>query len=599
VTIQQGNPAYPVAVGIFDFVPGGGAGARREIVATAKCNECHEQITGHEGTRVDTRLCVTCHNPGSSVATPSQPNVTVDFKVMIHKIHYNNAGAAVPSVVVGTPLVAALPSVIAGTPYVVGDTNFSARRPAGVTFTQDARNCTKCHDGTAGAPNATTQGDNWKNAPNMDACSSCHDDVFFGTIPDPAKPYQTVPHPGGVMTDNSTCALCHGAGRFTDAKDIVVAHSFPTRLAAATAKFKYNINSVTVNASRQPVINFSVTDPTNANAPYDIKTAAPFTATASGASTLTVKFGWSTSEFINDGRAFGQAVSINLLNNAAVVAGATPGTFTVTSTIAIPATQTGTLRALMEGHPAGDVDGTGTLSDKLRVKSVFKDFVISGTVTPRRLVVDVAKCDVCHGVLSWHDNGRNDEPGICVVCHNPNATDSSQRPGVAGVDGKLEESIDFKTMIHAIHAGQADKGGFRTQGITVYGSDGPNDFTSVIFPAKLPGKPNNCAMCHIGTSYQLTGPFWDAPTAKGILGTTISSGASPTDPADNLRITPIASVCSSCHDNAVAKIHMQDAFNAGLFGVTQAVINAATPEACAFCHGPGRVEDVQVVHGVR
>ena len=155
VTIQQGNPAYPVAVGILDFVPGGGAGTRRDIVATAKCNECHEQVSGHEGTRVDTRLCVTCHNPGSSVATPGQPNVTVDFKVMIHKIHYNNAGAAVPSVVAGTPLVAALPSVIAGTPYVVGDTNFSARRPAGVTFTQDARNCTKCHDGTPGAANAT------------------------------------------------------------------------------------------------------------------------------------------------------------------------------------------------------------------------------------------------------------------------------------------------------------------------------------------------------------------------------------------------------------------------------------------------------------
>ena len=127
----------------------------------------------------------------------------------------------------------------------------------------------------------------------MEACGSCHDDVYFGAKPDPAKPYQTVAHPGGVMTDNSTCALCHAAGRFTDNKDIVVAHNFPTRLKAATAKFKYNIISVTpTTAGSKPVITFSVTDPTNADKPYDIKTAAAFTAGAN--STLTVKLGWST-----------------------------------------------------------------------------------------------------------------------------------------------------------------------------------------------------------------------------------------------------------------------------------------------------------------
>ena len=41
----------------------------------------------------------------------------------------------------------------------------------------------------------------------------------------------------------------------------------------------------------------------------------------------------------------------------------------------------------------------------------------------RRLVVDIAKCDVCHDVLSLHGNNRTDEPGVCAVCHNPNATD--------------------------------------------------------------------------------------------------------------------------------------------------------------------------------
>ena len=580
VTIQQANSAYPTSTGVLDFVPNGGTGIQRDIVATATCNECHNQLTAH-GTRVDTRLCVTCHNPGSWVA--GTPNVPVDFKVMIHRIHYNDAGAA-------------LPSVVAGTPYVINGTDFST-----VTFPQDVRNCTKCHDGTAGSPIVTPQGDNWKTQPSMQACGACHDNVYFGTKPDPAKPYQTVAHPGGVMTDNSACALCHAAGKFTDNKDIVVAHSFPTRLVTAAAKFQYNIISVApTTAGSKPVITFSVTDPTNANAPYDITTAPAFT--AGGNSSLTVKLGWSTSDFGNDnsGQAFGQPVSINLLGNAAVAAGAAPGTYTVTSAVAIPATQTGTMRVIMDGHPAGDVTTAGTFTDRLPVTSVFKDFAITGAVTPRRVVVDIAKCDVCHGVLSLHGNNRTDEPGVCVVCHNPNATDASQRPKTAGVlsggtDGKLEESIDFRRMIHAIHAGQASNGGFRTTGISVYGFGGSvNDFSKVVFPGKL----NNCATCHLGTSYQLTGT-WASPTANGILGSTINAGASASDPTDDLRISPIAAVCSSCHDSAVAKLHMQDAGSGGNFSATQATLTATVSESCGLCHGVGAVFDVKAVHGVQ
>jgi OmcA/MtrC family decaheme c-type cytochrome len=407
------------------------------------------------------------------------------------------------------------------------------------------------------------------------------------------------------MTDSSTCALCHAAGRYTDNKDIVVAHNFPARLKAAAAKFNYNIISVApTTAGSKPVITFSVTDPTNANKPYDVKNDKAFTAGAN--SRLSISLGWSTSDFGNDnsGQAFGQPVSINLLGNPAVTTGATAGTYTVTSTLAIPATQTGTLRVLIEGRPAGDVTTAGAFNDRLTVKNVFKDFAITGNVVPRRAVVDIAKCNVCHDVLSLHDKNRTDEPGVCVVCHNPNATDASKRPrnltgGLAGgTDGKLEESIDFKTMIHAIHAGETGKGGFRTKGITIYGFENnptsPKSFSNVVFPGKL----QDCSNCHIGTSYQLTGT-WDAPTANGILGNTISTGASATGSADNLRITPIAAVCSSCHDNAVAKLHMQDTFNAGNFSATQAQINAGPPEACSFCHGAGKVLDVKTVHGVK
>ena len=576
VAIQQANSAYPKASGIFDFVPGGSGGTQRDIVATSTCNTCHSELTVH-GTRVDTKLCVTCHNPGSWVA--GAPNTTVDFKVMIHKIHYNNNGAR-------------LPSVIAGTPYTIGTHDYSD-----VVFTQDVRNCTKCHDGTAGASNATAQGDNWKTQPSMEACGSCHDDVYFGAKPDAARPYQTKPHPGGVVTDNITCSGCH-AEKYTDNKNIVVAHNYPARYQAAVAKFKYNILSVeSTTAGSKPVITFSVTDPTNADAPYDLKTDPHFTQTASRASRLAVSLAWNANgrlDFGNEGSGadYAQPVSIDAL--VASVAGA-GGTYTVTSPLAIPAAQTGTLRVTIDGHPAGDFTTPGSFTDSLKVKSVFKDAAISATAAPRRIVVDVAKCDVCHGTLSLHGNNRTDEPGVCVVCHNPNATDAGRRPAGGGVDGKLEESIDFKTMVHAIHAGQKSNGGTREKGIVIYGFGGSvHDFSKVVFPGEL----KDCSACHAGDSYRLTGN-WTSPTASGILGNTISTAASATNPAVNLRISPTAAVCSSCHDSDGARLHMESPTGGANFSATQAQLDGALGEICSICHGLGKSYDVKTVHGVK
>src|SRR5207237_4310761 len=122
--------------------------------------------------------------------------------------------------------------------------------------------------------------------------------------------------------------------------------------------------------------------------------------------------------------------------------------------------------------------------------------------------VSIAQYTASHDAPSVHGNNRTCQIGAFTVSHNANATDAARRPSAAGVltggvDGKAEESIDFKRMIHGIHAGQADKGGFRTQGITVYGFGGSvNDFSDVVFPGKL----NDCATCHVGNSYQVTGP---------------------------------------------------------------------------------------------
>jgi OmcA/MtrC family decaheme c-type cytochrome len=571
VSIQQANSAYPKYNAAYDFVPSGGAVLGREIVRTGKCNECHNQLAVHGGTRVETKLCVTCHNPGSWVA--GNPNTPVDFKVMIHKIH---RGEELPSVLG--------PDGVAGTAddgkYKIGNADFST-----VVFPQDIRNCTKCHDG---ADPATPQGDNWKIQPSREACGSCHDNVNFAT---------GAGHAGGVK-DNSTCLACHSSGG--EVGPVEDSHSFAARFNAAADRFKFTILDATpTGPGDTPTLTFKIEKDGAGLANFRSDPAF----TAGGNSTLNIRLAWSTKDIGNagSGQSYGQPATINLLTAPSVAPGATAGTYTVTGNT-IPIGTTGSLRVFMDGHPAGDVTTPGTFADRLPTKSVYKDFKIDDTtVVARRSVVDVTKCDGCHQRLSLHGANRNDEPGVCVNCHNPNATDKARRTGV-GVDGKTEESIDFKRMIHAIHAGQRDDPnttsvvegyGFREKGIVVYGFGGSvNNFGDVRFPGIL----SNCLTCHLSGTYELAGRWEEPDQSGGILGSTVDTSTLASDASDDLKISPTAAVCSSCHDGSAANTHMQQ--NGGLFSATQAQIGANF-EQCSLCHGPGRVADVKVVHGVK
>ncbi len=607
VSIQQGNSALPKSNATYDFIPGSGpvASSGREIVNTAKCNECHNQLTAH-GSRIETKLCVTCHNPGTWVA--GSPNTTVDFKVFIHKLHRGEN----------------LPSVEAGTPYKIGSDDFSD-----VVFPQDIRHCAKCHDGAA-----TAQGDNWKIRPSMAACGSCHDDIDFSKDGSGTPPVDPTGHPGGIVSDNSECITCHATNRI--AGSIEETHSLPSKLKAEGAKYQFNILSVTNTApGLSPVITFSVTDPTNGDAKYNIKTNT----TLSGGS-LSLAIAWSNTDENNAGSTSnpGQALTVGLTGSSAAnavdngdmtytvdLATATLGTG-VTNRV-IPAAITGSGRVALYGRAAVDLDPGAAGAERVRIKAAFKDFAVTdATPVARRQVVDIVKCDKCHDQLSLHGDSRTDEPGLCVMCHNPSATDVNRRPKIAAgpdagfpdasvtLDGKREEAIDFKRLIHGIHSAAktsytgATAYGFRNKGLVVYGFGGSaNDFSHIRFPGIL----NDCTTCHLAGTYELTGK-WEIPTASGVLGSSLLTAPSlpslvvgaPTfsaqlgDQTDDLNVTPTASVCSSCHDGQVAMSHMQ--LNGALFAATQATINTGlTLEACAICHGPGRLADVKVMHGVK
>ncbi|MEO8921261.1 MAG: OmcA/MtrC family decaheme c-type cytochrome [Caldimonas sp.] len=569
--------------GVYDWQPSTGNVANiptRDMIDTASCNSCHDHLAAHGGPRQDARLCVTCHNPGSTEANSGN---TLDFEVMIHKIHDGKN----------------LPSVKAGTPYVIYGFRNSVNDFSDVAFPQDVRNCTKCHDpANPKTPDAHLAFD----LPTIQACGACHDNIDFAQG-------AAGGHPGGVVTDNSECTICHSANRV--AGSVADVHLIPGKVAAAN--FKFNILGISNTApGQQPLIVISVTNPQNGNSTYDIKADPAFTA-GGGAAALNIDLAWSTADYGNVGSNSypGQPVSINALKTA-VANG--DGTYTVTSPLAVPISATGSGAVAIEGHPAGDFDGNGTFTDRVPVTSVVQYFAITDAApTARRAVVDVANCQNCHGQndgLSLHGNNRTDNVTLCVMCHNPNATDISQRPidpdgvpnqvNTATVDGLEQRPIDFNALIHSIHGAA-----FRSSDFVIYGFGGSvNSFSDVLYPGTLA----NCSQCHSGTTYE-------PPLAAGLLGTTIDthatvvlngSGGKTIAPAAALadsslysRITPTAAACSGCHDDVTSRSHMQQ--NGASFYITQSLIgsSASSTETCSVCHSAGAIADVKKVHGLQ
>jgi len=529
-------------------------------VTTAACNACHQRLTEH-GRRLSVPFCITCHNaysydnllPTAQRNAPDPYNGTVDFKRVLHKVHMGKT----------------LPSVIAGTPFLLHNIDFSDVAFPQMTSisTNDAGNCTVCHSLSSADP--ADPANAWKNKPGKVACASCHDNVSWDAVP----PAGFIAHPGGPQADDTNCAGCHASGATQEPVDVV--HTGLRALQnAASGKYKFTIVSVASGAPGQkPVITFSVTDPTNANAAYAL-TEPAWTKTATGDSRLGIDIAWSTravasagdTNYTNEGSGSnpGQPISIDALKNK--VTGSAPGTFTVTSTVAIPANAVGVGEVVLEGHPA---DVTVTPVVRIPVKSATKTFAITGTATTaRRQVVDVNKCNVCHGALSAHGANRTGSIETCVACHNANATDISMRPKTgATVDGKAEESVDFKRLIHGIHGA-----GFAGTGPVIYGYGGTvNDFSAASFPgndqcsASNPDSclVNNCEICHFPNTY---GASFAAANGSTTSTETLA------DPTTYQRTTKITAACSACHASSLYVDHMQQ--NGGHFGLTQAQIDA-------------------------
>ncbi len=626
----QNNPTEPSATdpafdGYADVLASTGAiqtADPRQLVADAACNACHSQIAHHGAKRLSIGYCVTCHNAGTADPDPTSsgsPPSSLDLAVLIHKIHQ---GSKLPSVS-GTQLngtAIAAPVASAGCPTATGATTptpcviINGTDYTAVGFPQDTSNCMVCHSLTTG-----TGSDYWKTQASIEACTACHDRTSFAAT----APAGFTAHP--FPAADGSCVSCHAAGSALPSADVTKVHSLLTPT-AAQQKATLKILSVTNTAPGQkPVVKFSVTNPASANANMDVLTDPLWKSGTGGR--LGIDIGWvvpqATTPPANQGEdwnnsgslaltgfgssvpagsaAPGQPVSMDVI---AGLGGATPtvvknsdGTYTASLTVAVPSGAMGSGVAVLEGHP-----GAPGIEYPVRTDTMFFA-VTDAKATPRRQVVDIQKCDKCHGMLSLHGANRNDNIDACVVCHNTEATDITQRNGPTPYpDNKPEQSIDFATMVHSIHAG-GPPGNPYAPGITVFTYTGkapgvaptpPGSNASTYNDVMLPegNSVGRCFICHNDANPVPSAS--DVKLVNGVAQLTVDSA----DQTAYMRTTPVAAVCSSCHGSAIAIAHMKTQSSGNIFSATQSDIDKGiVVETCNVCHGKGASADSAMFHG--
>ncbi|MBK5294648.1 MAG: OmcA/MtrC family decaheme c-type cytochrome [Acidobacteriia bacterium] len=380
---------------VFNFVPDGSeVKVTRDVIKTATCNKCHDQLALHGGNRRSVELCVMCHTPQTS--DPATGN-TVDLKVMVHKIHTGKE----------------LPSVKAGQPYGIGNADFSK---FGFPAAPGTSNCLACHEQGKGA----AQQDAYLK-PSRVACGSCHDNVNFAT----GENHADLPQ----VTDNQ-CGTCHvPQGELEFDVSIHGAHQ-DLRFSRDLPGTVFELLRVEdVGPGKKPTVTFTIKD----------KKGNPIKASDMASLSL-VRAGPSSdyAGFVSE--------------DVRTAIGPGDGTHSWTFNAALPANATGSYTVGIEGYR------NVTLLPGTKQERVARDaggnkvihFAIDGSkAEPRRQVVSVDKCNACHASLSLHTNRRN-AIEMCVLCHNPNQTDMARRPATA----LPAQSLDFRTMIHRIHTGK-------------------------------------------------------------------------------------------------------------------------------------------------
>lgn len=502
---------------------------------------------------------MTCHNPGSVDANSGK---TVDFKVMVHKIHRG----------------ANLPSVINGGEYAIWGYRDTKHDYSGTHLPQDIRNCTNCHDDSNVA---TPDAKNWKSQPTIEACGSCHDDVDFAT---------GVGHLAGAQADNSECQTCHGDSGFSsvlsnhvgvmNVKDIartaIITEPKAARVDLATGDVEVD---VMITLEGVPVT--ALRDSNDIDTPQGAKFGKYGHGTDNGA--LAINWDNGTGYQLNH-----QEVTFNACtpDGAGLFTCSASGLLAgITATDVITATPVDVLVCMNEKDGAiVRCDSPETASmDVTQIESdptiVF--FKGDGTITTEaydKIGANMESCQSCHADKIFH-HGSTDLTQ-CKTCHN------ATRTGYRGLG-------DLKRHVHRLHSG-LDKDAL----------DDSNPEQIDHFPSNI----DNCKACHSTEQF-------DIPIQKNTRASA-ASGASGT-----VYVSPTAVVCGSCHLNV--KLGLIDPDLPGLIDPSKGSIStknqslidhmiqngaifgsadfdsANKVESCSVCHAIGAEFGVDKMHTLR
>jgi len=469
------------------------------------CNSCHHNLALHGGQRRAINGCVMCHSPQS---TDPESGNTVNLKVMAHKIHMG----------------ANLPSVQDGYPYFIVGYRGSIHDYSEVIFPQDIRNCTTCHRSDA------PKGYRHMTSPSRAACGSCHDNIVWETGEGHPVP----------QFDDSLCSTCH-IPEGTQEFDISVklAHTIPTK-STQLAGLNMDITDVTnVAPGGTPTVYFTLKND-DGSPVLPISSLRTLTLRAAGP----------------QGQTIDHTIDISVDGRDATTAG---DEYMTTFETPLPDDATGTWTFSADVRRSttiddGSFDGLGVTEGAFN--PTFYASVTDKDLSPRRTVVSIDKCNVCHDTLALH-GGQRFNTQECVMCHRPNNNDEEVRPEDAGEP----ETIDMRWMIHRIHTGHLLETDF-----TVYGYRGSvHNYNDVGYPGDL----RNCVACHDPGTYGVPAPEGSAEVP------TLRNYYTPLQPA--------AAACLACHSSVDAAAHAY--VNTAPFG-----------ESCAACHGDNREYSVDEVH---
>ena len=449
VTLANAAGQYATAVAAIGGTPS------HNLVSDAACIACHGRhvwrgdnggvAVPHDATNPQGMgACVFCHGTKGRAQT-AVPGAGTGFMAMIHGIHNSeNMPSGEYTYYWGTTPVG---------PFAIG-------------FPSYMNNCANCHNTAEGAVAAANAAVSWAN------CMSCHESWagFTGA----AAAFHT------SMTEATVCATCHDGttapatiagfhnglltergGLLWDGADQAVIEGKRIDMQITGVSF----TDTTLNVTWTAKLDGTAVNPCNtiatATAPaFFAATAGGATGQAAGSFSI-LQGAAQGDDWVNAGvpagnAAPGQPYSTNLTGSNTTCSSNVATSviknqaYTVTGDKGVVALQG---RAQLLYPPAAEV---------ILVRSKDPTFaydLTDGASTPRRTIVDTAKCLNCHtGSLYQHGGNRIDNVDLCVVCHNPASSDGNNRQlfGVTAAtayDGKPGETYDMRNLVHALHAG--------------------------------------------------------------------------------------------------------------------------------------------------